>query len=254
MSSRPKVMIADPDIGRGMKLSRQPVWAECGFSPAVTSADMSETVRLAKKSTELIVCRHQPPQLSAPELMRAVSSPGVTPLFIVISSSADAALMRECFILGAVDFLSEPLDMQKLSDAVTRAKTQLKQSTSSAEYESAADEFFAELGLDRSSDKFVRELKSFILDSESVTVTTEYAADHFGFNKDYFGRMFKSKLGMTFGDFYNRFRMRFARRLLSSGRYKVYEVSELLGFASVDYFSAVFKKTMGLRPSDLKKY
>ena len=38
-----------------------------------------------------------------------------------------------------------------------------------------------------------------------------------------------------------------------SGKYKVYEVSSMLGFSSVDYFTTVFKKLKGKTPSEVKK-
>ena len=47
--------------------------------------------------------------------------------------------------------------------------------------------------------------------------------------------------------------MEYAKLLLSSGHYKVGEVSELLGFASPDYFSRVFRKVTGSLPSQYKK-
>ena len=130
----------------------------------------------------------------------------------------------------------------------------MKVSVIDYEYKRAADEFFSAVDFPDKSDKFVSELKSFIMDSSKITCTTEYAADKFGFNKDYFGRLFKAKVGMTFVEFYKRFRVCYAERLLRSGRYKVREVSEMLGFASVDYFTTVFKKITGKKPSDLKKY
>ena len=60
-------------------------------------------------------------------------------------------------------------------------------------------------------------------------------------------------MGMTFGDFYKKFRIKYAEKLLLSGRYKVYEVSSMLGFSSVDYFTTVFKKLTGKTPSELKR-
>ena len=81
----------------------------------------------------------------------------------------------------------------------------------------------------------------------------EEAADHFGFNPDYFGRYFKSRVGMSFSEFYKRLTMGYAGLLLRSGHYKVNEISDLLGFASADYFSRVFKKITGELPSKYKK-
>ena len=64
---------------------------------------------------------------------------------------------------------------------------------------------------------------------------------------------FKSKFGMTFGEFYKRFQISYAKRLLESGQFKVLEVSRLLGFSTPDYFTRVFKKYTGIAPSVMKK-
>lgn len=254
MSTHPKMLIAAADAGRCTKLRRLPVWQENGFETPAYAAGKAETIKRSRSDADIVVLCHEPPLISAPLIMKEMSGYDNSPLFIVISGSENYETMRECFLLGAVDFLIEPLNEQKLTDALARAKEHLKKNTSSYEYSISVDEYFNGLTVPDSSDKFIAELKSFISECENTTATTEYAADHFGFNKDYFGRMFKAKIGMSFGEFYNRFRMMYAERLLSSGRYKVYEVSELLGFASVDYFSSVFKKLTGNRPSDLKKY
>ena len=58
---------------------------------------------------------------------------------------------------------------------------------------------------------------------------------------------------MSFTEFYKRLSMEYAKLLLASGHYKVSEVSELLGFASADYFSHVFKKVTGSLPSQFKR-
>ena len=96
-------------------------------------------------------------------------------------------------------------------------------------------------------------LRAFLLNMEQQTATVELAADFFGFNRDYFGRYFKSRFGMTFGEFYKGFQIDYARRLLESGPFKVLEVSRLLGFSTPDYFTRVFKKHTGETPSAVKR-
>ena len=92
-----------------------------------------------------------------------------------------------------------------------------------------------------------------MIKSHGSALTVEAAADHFGFNPDYFGRYFKSRAGIAFTEFYKLLTMDYAKLLLSSGHYKVNEVSELLGFASADYFTRVFRRVTGELPSKYKK-
>ena len=70
---------------------------------------------------------------------------------------------------------------------------------------------------------------------------------------DYFGRYFKAKTGMTFGEFYKGFQIRYACNLLETGQFKVQDISSLLGFYSADYFTRVFKKYTGKLPSEYKR-
>lgn len=250
-----RVLIADVSPEAQNRYKSMTVWEESGFTIASCVSNAAETVRLCKTGCiDLVLCANKPPVLAAPEVMKEVRRSAGDFAFIIISPTDDSEYMRECFLMGAIDYLVEPVSASRLASALERAKAQIKRSATETEYLRAADEFFASLDVPAADEKFLSELKKFIIESANVTATTEYAADCFGFNKDYFGRLFRSKLGMTFVEFYKRFRVHYAERLLSTGRYKVRDVSEMLGFASVDYFTTVFKKITGKKPSDLKKY
>ena len=58
---------------------------------------------------------------------------------------------------------------------------------------------------------------------------------------------------MTFNSFYNTFRIEYAKELLRTGKLRVCEISELLGFSSVDYFTGVFRKQTGLTPTHYRE-
>ena len=122
-----------------------------------------------------------------------------------------------------------------------------------SEYAAAAEEALAALPHTEHLQPVLEKLHAFLQKMEHQTATVEIAADYFGFNRDYFGRYFKSKFGMTFGDFYKGFQISYAKRLLETGQFKVLEVSRLLGFSTPDYFTRVFKKHTGSVPSAVRK-
>ena len=74
-----------------------------------------------------------------------------------------------------------------------------------------------------------------------------------GMNKDYIGRRVKLRTGHTFRNFYNQIKMEYAKQLIKQGTYKVYEVSDLLGYASPDHFSQIFKSVVQMTPASYKK-
>lgn len=62
--------------------------------------------------------------------------------------------------------------------------------------------------------------------------------------------VFKKDLGKTFNECLTEYRMIMAKKLLATKKYKVYEVSDMVGFNDTKYFSQVFKKTYGISPID----
>ena len=69
-------------------------------------------------------------------------------------------------------------------------------------------------------------------------------------SKYHFLRVFKSVTGITPLEYRSRIRIDHAKELLKNSNYSVSEISESLGFSSLAYFSAAFKKSTGLSPTE----
>jgi two-component system response regulator YesN len=65
--------------------------------------------------------------------------------------------------------------------------------------------------------------------------------------------LFKDELGKTFNECLTDCRIQVAKDLLRDPKYKVYEVSEIVGYGDVKYFSQVFRKNTGMSPSEYIK-
>ena len=77
-------------------------------------------------------------------------------------------------------------------------------------------------------------------------------ANKFFFNPAYLGRVFKSYTGLSFNDFLIECKMEQAVKLLESKKFKVYEISEKVGYTNYDHFCRVFKLKKGCTPSEYK--
>lgn len=77
-------------------------------------------------------------------------------------------------------------------------------------------------------------------------------AANFGMNGTYLGQKFKKETGHTFLDYLTNYRVEIAKILLKSGKYKVYEISEKVGYKTSQYFSSVFKEATGTTPLDFR--
>jgi len=77
-------------------------------------------------------------------------------------------------------------------------------------------------------------------------------AEYVGLNTSYFSRYFKEETGQSFMDYMKKLRIDKAKELMASSNMKIYEISEALGYQSVQYFSTLFKSLVGLTPQEYK--
>lgn len=78
-------------------------------------------------------------------------------------------------------------------------------------------------------------------------------AQEFWLSPSYLSRQFKSNVGQNLTEFITLRRMRCAREMLRTGEKSVSEVAMEAGFNNVSYFNAVFKKLMGVTPSEYRR-
>jgi two-component system response regulator YesN len=74
-----------------------------------------------------------------------------------------------------------------------------------------------------------------------------------GLSSTYFYELFKEETGQNFKSYLIRLRINKAMALLDTSEYKTYEVGEMVGYSDYPHFAKVFKKMVGLPPSEYKK-
>ncbi|WP_051207312.1 response regulator transcription factor [Butyrivibrio sp. AE3006] len=84
-------------------------------------------------------------------------------------------------------------------------------------------------------------------------LTLEELAAEFGYNSGYLGRLFTRTTGTGYNYYLNECRIKKAKEFLSGGKYKVYEVAQMVGYSDVDYFGKKFRKHAGMTPAEFRK-
>ncbi|WP_273319982.1 response regulator [Vallitalea guaymasensis] len=77
--------------------------------------------------------------------------------------------------------------------------------------------------------------------------------NHLNISSSYFSRIFKTETNQTFMQYLTKVRMEKAKDLLINSDYKVYEISEKVGYEDPHYFSYNFKKKTGVKPTQYRK-
>lgn len=65
--------------------------------------------------------------------------------------------------------------------------------------------------------------------------------------------LFRENFGGGVIDCFNKIKIEEAKRLIREGKYNLTEISDRLAFSSLHYFSRLFKKTVGISPSEFAK-
>lgn len=99
----------------------------------------------------------------------------------------------------------------------------------------------------------VIDAKKYITQHVREKLSLNDVAEVFSISPNYLSVLFSKYSDIGFTDYVNQSKIDAAKKLMQDGRYKVYEISDLLGFESPFYFSRVFKKITNLSPSDYMK-
>lgn len=84
------------------------------------------------------------------------------------------------------------------------------------------------------------------------TLSVNTLAQTLGYNAKYISHIFKEKMGMGYSEYLRSLRIKYAVSLFDHGINSVKNVALLSGFTAPLYFSTVFKKALGISPTDYK--
>lgn len=184
------------------------------------------------------------------------------PEFLIISGYDDFEYARKALRLGVRNYLLKPLDDEELADSIRRAREELERRRGRDSLERTLNEggrsalmLFHEYRLDLRTDgrtRYVAEAVRRIQEAYQRELSVEDVAAPLGISEGYLSRVFKKETGYTFTDYLTYYRIKRAAELLREGSYRVYEVADLVGYTDQRYFSQIFKRVVGLTPTQFK--
>ena len=104
-----------------------------------------------------------------------------------------------------------------------------------------------------SSDNIIPRVYHYMEMNYQKDLKLEGIAKSFNYNSAYLGKLFRREMGDSFNNALDSIRISNARRLLEETDYKVYQISELVGYSSIDYFYTKFKKYVGISPKQYRR-
>ncbi|HAH24105.1 MAG TPA: hybrid sensor histidine kinase/response regulator [Prolixibacteraceae bacterium] len=246
-----KVLIVE-DNDDLLNLMRSTLEREFTIFTAVDGAQAWEFI--SKQVPDLVVSDVMMPHMDGFELCQLMKSTYETSHipFIILSALSERGQQLHGLGLGADDYLTKPFDrsmlIERIKSIIRNRKAVREKALKIIKGDSSKRLFANEL-----NDLFVSKM----LEVARVNIS------NFDFNKEVFAsamnvsssllyKKTKSFTGLSPTDLIKTVRLDHALSLLQSQKYTVTEVSELCGFASVGYFSTVFRKHFGKSPTEVK--
>lgn len=246
------VLLVEDDLATRFVYKGMKTWTDCGFNITKEASDGGQALRiLEKESFDLIFTDIRMPFVDGIELLRKLKENNNTIPVVFASSYNEFEYARQGLILGAFDYLLKPVDESKLRDVLTRVGDIITEQHQ-AKIDTVMSALLDRLGLSPDGDEFVKQIAVYSCEHYKDDMLSEDFADIHGFRKDYFGKIFKQHFKIPFNEFRTRVKIAYAVEMLRTGNYKAYEVSDMLGFSSYQYFNKNFKAVTGASPGDFK--
>ena len=103
------------------------------------------------------------------------------------------------------------------------------------------------------ADRIVESILKILKERVTASVTLDELADELYFSKTYIKAVFKKSTGISIIRYYNGLKIDEAKRLISTNKHTFTEISDMLGFSSVHYFSRIFKQYTDMTPMEYSK-
>ena len=193
-------------------------------------------------SPSLIITDLKMPRMDGIEMLRRLREAG-NPVYVIILTAYDSfSYAQSALRLGAVDFLLKPFHDGELEQAVRNLQSRMQQK----------EAVHGIPGLKKGDkSKYVLEAMDYIgAHYNDPGITVGSIAQSLGISEGHLSHMFKKETDYPLLRYLTRYRIHKSMELLRDCRLKVYEVAEQVGYRDVTYFSATFKKVVGISPSE----
>ena len=245
-----RVVLADDEKKVLLLMCKLIDWESLGFEIVGMASDGMHALEMIRdKQPHLLVTDIRMPGFDGIDLIRQAKQiqPGLH--FIVVSGYAQFEYAQNALKYGVEGYLLKPLKDGELELVVRRIQGQEEALESKAAKEQDMPVFRLN-PVKNTKNKYVEQAVQLIREHFREDINISTVAGELEISEGYLSRVFKKETDYTFTSYLTRYRMKKAMSLLKDCRVKVYEVAEQVGYSDTAYFSAQFKKLIGISPSE----
>lgn len=239
-----KVIAADDEAYMREALEKLISWEKMGCTLLAVCRNGKElTERMEDARPDIVVTDIRMPLMDGLEVCRYVYETCPEVPVIILSAYADFAYAKRAIHYNACEYVLKISVLEELPGAVEKAIGRLEKQR--------AEVFFPGKE-EKDTDSLYHQMVRYIEENYQSKITLDDIAEKLHANRSYLSRLYKSRSGINLFDDILQRRIEKAKEYMDSTDWKIYEVSEAVGFDDTGYFSRVFKKYSGMSPKDYK--
>lgn len=215
-------------------------WESLGFSVSGVFASVARALDyLSCRNVDVIISDIIMPDMTGIELAKILSQRDTRPLLVLFSAHERFSYAQQALQYGCTDYWLKSSDYDELVASANALRQKLD--TVSLSSTGHGDE----------DDRIIASIKEYVREAPSVANLESIAARVY-LSSSYVSRYFKQKTGINFTDYVVEQRMKLAATYLVTLKYKIYEISDLVGYSTPFNFTRSFKKYFGCSPREYR--
>ncbi|MEK3669440.1 response regulator [Paenibacillus sp. FSL R10-2771] len=102
-------------------------------------------------------------------------------------------------------------------------------------------------------EKVVQEIKAYLESHYHENIGLDQLAERFGLNSSYVSNLYSKSTGQTILEYVTLLRIQTAKKMLRESSFKIFKISQNVGYDNQRYFCQVFKKVVGVSPGQYRE-
>ncbi|MGB4658096.1 MAG: response regulator [Mobilitalea sp.] len=252
------IIVEDEDIIRkGLVFTID--WLSMDCVVVAEASDGEEGLqKIIEHKPDVVITDIKMPKMNGIEMVRQATE-FVKFKSIILTSYTEFDYAKQAIELKAFEYLVKPIDEEKIVEIMQELHSQLDLSKEtefvmeSRKNPSGRVDFNYYMQLDTSESGYVAKTIQMMQERYAEKIGIESISEELGVSASYLSRKFKEVTNHSFLDLLNVYRVQQAVKLLKTGIYRVYEISDMTGFGDYKHFCTVFKRYTSMSPTGFVK-
>ena len=264
------VMIVDDEKLTIEDLSTLVDWQACGYEIVAKTFNGKRGIRMFEEfHPQLILTDIRMPFMDGIRMCEEIRKKDPEVQIVLLTAYEEFEYAKAAIRLGVTDYLikSEITEenftvfLQEMRTRILRRRREkefLGDSVAVSYISAGEQEDLSAADLQgTSSERFSRPVESAVSyirrHYANPDLSMDEIAEHVRLSSGYLSANFKKEVGITVKNYITDVRIDAAKKMMDAGNYRIYEISQAVGYRSSQYFSQAFQKKTGIFPKDYRR-